>query len=157
MRKIYLAACLAIVAITFEMCTDEHENKPAERLTLVKTELGGCNIQNESMKSVETDLPDSVSFSVQNDTLGIFTGINFECCVTFGSKATFMKDTLIIEITDTCPGMDDCYCKCMCYYTFNFKFVDFEPKIYPYKVLLKSPLLNEPKVIKQGDLDLSSK
>ncbi|MBN1597531.1 MAG: hypothetical protein JW894_04515 [Bacteroidales bacterium] len=132
------------------------EKTEEKRLTLVKTESGGCNGQfNENEIMILTDQEDVVEFSVRNDTLDIYVGIPYICCAPFTSDASISNESIIINVTDTCSNpYESCYCRCMCYYTWNFLFVDFEEKEYSYKIILNDPRETNPVIIEEGTVDI---
>ena len=98
---------------------------------------------------------DTVIFSVHKDTLDIFAGINYICCAPFKIESTIRNDSIIINISDTCPApYQSCYCKCMCYYTWNFLFADYQGQKFGYKIILNDPRQKEPQTIKEGRINL---
>jgi hypothetical protein len=122
-----------------------------------KTIPGGCNnMKSGLLKSAPTEERDTVIFSLRKDTLVMFTGINYICCAPFKSNIAFNNDSLIVTLTDTCdyPKVN-CYCKCMCYYTWEFLFTGYQSeKKRGYKVILDDPRQKEPVVILQGPVRL---
>ena len=62
-----------------------------------------------------------------------------------------------MTITDTCSELGEpCYCWCMCYYTWDFLFVDYESKEYAFQVILNDPRKLVPIVLWEGKVDLSA-
>jgi len=123
----------------------------------VNTILGGCNNQDfDNIKSATEDYKDTVDFDLINsDTLNVFVGINYICCAPFDTETEIVNDTLIMTINDTCSDpYHSCYCRCMCYYTWDFQYVDFENKEYFYIVKLNDPREDNTLIFKQGVIDL---
>ena len=140
--------------IAFSYC--EKEPNDAGKLTLVKTTPGGCNLdKSASILKSAAEQKDTVIFSVHQDTLDIFVGINYICCAPFKTESVFRNDSIIISITDTCPApYQSCYCKCMCYYTWNFLFAGYQGEKYGYRIVLYDPRQKEPHIIKEGKISL---
>lgn len=127
-------------------------------LTHVKTVPGGCYGQRifDSVKRAAAK-PDTVIFSILNDTLEIFAGINYICCAPFTTSTRIIEDSLIFTLSDTCNiTYHDCYCRCYCYYTFTFHFINYEEDIYSYRILLDDPRNDSIINFKQGIIDITS-
>jgi hypothetical protein len=154
MKKIILILGTIILIPGLWMCEKE---SATDELSLVKTEEGGCNnMEFSEIKSADELHEDTILFSKKNDTLDIFVGINYICCTPFTTDTHITNDSILLTITDPCTLNDpSCYCWCMCYYTWDFLFVDFEQKEYAYKVVLIDPHVEEPVVYWEGTLDLS--
>jgi len=137
------------------MCEKEKDNGPDKNIGWFNTELSGCNGEDfENFKSLVIE-DDTVIFRIINDTLDIFVGVNYICCAPFITTTSVSNDSLIMNITDTCNISDhSCYCLCSCYYIFDFLFVDFENKKYPFKIILNDPEKDSPVIFKEGILDL---
>jgi len=160
MKKLIPFIGLVFLLFVLIKCEKESDNNdPEKELSYVKTDAGGCNDQDfEGLKSVSDDPNDTVIFSVVNDTLDIYVGVNYICCAPFTSEATISNDSILLTLTDTCSDMNSlCYCRCMCYYTWDFLFVDFMEKEYYFKILLDDPHENNPIVFKEGTVDFSVK
>ena len=75
---------LAMVLILFAVgCQDEIDSAHQQmNLTHIKTIPGGCNTSDLVNKNgfIEND---TVFFLIKNDTLNLFTGINYICCAPF--------------------------------------------------------------------------
>ena len=157
MRKnLFLSAITAFTMILASCHNDDGE--PGTNPALVKTIPGGCNnIKSGTLKSAPAADRDTVMFSLRKDTLVIFTGINYICCAPFKTETTVDNDSLIIRLKDTCNyPQENCYCRCMCYYTWEFLFTGLqrEKKQPDYKIILDDPRQKEPAVIMQGSVKL---
>lgn len=130
----------------------EHEKD----ITFLRTDLGGCHdLDSYALKSAPEEQKDTVIFTVKNDTLDVFVGLNYICCAPFTSDAITSRDTIILTLTDTCNFPEEsCYCRCMCYYTWNFLFTDFGGKEYHYKIILHNPQEEKPVVFSEGSVIL---
>ena len=104
----------------------------------VKTELGGCNVKNDLTRSDSEIERDTVSITISEDFINVFVGLNYICCAPFETNCETIDDTIIMYIIDTCSNpYAECYCRCMCYYTFDFVF-KYQGEInQKYKVLLR--------------------
>ena len=158
MKKLILTiGTIFIISVLIE-CEKESDNDSSEkRITYVKTKSGGCNGQDfDDLRSVTDEQDDTVVFSTKNDTLDIYIGINYICCTPFISEANILNDSILMNLTDTCSNpYHSCYCRCMCYYTWDFLFVDFEEKKYYFKIILNDPREENPMIFKEGSVDLS--
>ncbi|MEN8122382.1 MAG: hypothetical protein ABFS35_18700 [Bacteroidota bacterium] len=95
----------------------------------IKTDLGGCNGLFKSAEiSNELEI-DTIIFSRQADTLKIFTGLNLTCCIDFGTESEIIGDTLIMRINT----LNDDFCDCICYYTFDYFYTNFEEQGFYYQ------------------------
>ena len=91
---------------------------------------GGCFLEKgSSFKGDPIFKPDTVTYSVTNDSLNIFVGFNATCCSEFSSSSSVKADSILIKIQTTQPGL----CDCICYYTYNFKFAG-SANSYRYRV-----------------------
>ena len=134
--------------------TDVMENE--KEIAFLRTDLGGCHdLDSDAQKSAATEQKDTVIFTAYNDTLDVFVGLNYICCAPFTSDVIIFRDTLFMTLTDTCNFPEEtCYCKCMCYYTWNFIFADFGQKEYYYKIILHNPREDLPVVFGEGSITL---
>ena len=155
MKKILYALGIIILFSVLLMCEKDPDNGPNKKINWIKTELSGCNgeiFDNKKSLIVEED---TVIFRIINDTLDVFVGVNYICCAPFITTTSISNDSLIMNITDTCNIADhSCYCRCICYYIFDFLFVDFENKKYPFKIILNDPGKDSPIIFEEGILDL---
>jgi hypothetical protein len=123
MRKILLSFLLLT---SFIGC---HKNEP-RYLEYVEAIEGGCFLEKgSSLKNDPFTKPDTVTYSVTNDSLNIFVGFNATCCSEYGSSSSIKGDSILIKIQTTQLGM----CNCICYYTYNLKFVG-NANSYNYRV-----------------------
>ncbi len=155
-----LGFLIFLIVFTFLLtsCSSD-EGDSAMGVRLVKTVAGGCNLkQPDHLKSAPAEERDTVIFSIRSDTLVMFTGINYICCAPFKTETTLRNETLFVTLTDTCdyPGQN-CYCKCMCYYTWEFLYTGFQNgKVPKYKVILDDPRQKEPILIMEGTIQLNA-
>lgn len=154
--KIYRFNIIIFLVLSITGCDREEPNNDRNnQISYAKTILGGCHGQDMSELKSFNNENDTVITSIKNDTLDIFAGMNYICCAPFISEINTIYDSITITITDTCSFPDNsCYCRCMCYYIWNFLFTDFLQKIYNYKIILISPLEGEPKVLKEGKIEI---
>jgi hypothetical protein len=156
MKPTVFLSFLIASAVLLASCSQDDGDSGAG-LTLTKTIPGGCNTMKSGiLKSAPAEERDTVIFSLRKDTLVMFTGINYICCAPFQTKTELKNDSLIVTLTDTCDfPKENCYCKCMCYYTWEFLFTGFQSeKKLGYKVILDDPRQKEPVVILQGPVKL---
>ncbi|MBN2613119.1 MAG: hypothetical protein JXB00_16320 [Bacteroidales bacterium] len=155
MNKYFLHSIILIVLVIILVnCSEDTDH--VKTLKYSSTILGGCNGQDfGDLKSTSEDFADTVIFTIKNDTLDVFVGLNYICCAPFTSEAATKGDSILITISDACKAPYlNCYCKCMCYYTWDFTFVDFEEKEYPFKIILNDPHEENPVIIKEGSLQI---
>jgi hypothetical protein len=123
MRKILFSLLLLA---TFIGC-DKNE---LGNLEYVGTIEGGCFLEKGSaLKNDPFIKPDTVTYSVTNDSLKIFVGFNATCCSEYSASSSIKGDSVLIKIQTTQLGM----CNCICYYTYDFKFVGSADS-YMYRV-----------------------
>ena len=91
---------------------------------------GGCFLEKgSSLKNDPFIKPDTVIYSVTNDSLEMFIGFNATCCSEYSASSSIKGDSILIKIQTTQFGL----CNCICYYTYNFKFVGIAYS-YRYRV-----------------------
>lgn len=149
---------LAICAVMISCEKDAVSNGDDSRIVFSKSIAGGCNNEvGNQLKSATGFNADTVKISIINpDTLNVFVGINYICCAPFVSETEVFNDTLVMTVSDTCAyPQQSCYCRCMCYYTWDFQFVDFEKKVYNYIVKLNDPREDDTIIFKEGLIDLT--
>lgn len=130
---------------------DDHLSKnDISTIHYIKTTPGGCNDQLTKNAQPDEERNDTVLINLSNDTLNIFTGFNYICCANFITDCEIQNDSVLISITDNCPEPQDCYCRCDCYYTFDFFFNIISTKIYYLKIVLNDPRLEEERIIMEG-------
>jgi hypothetical protein len=156
-NTIYYIGALVVLSIVILQC--EKESVEDTQVSHIQTILGGCNDQSfDEIKLTRYEQNDTLQFYVRNDTLNVFIGINYICCAPFATGFEQSADTLLFTITDTCPApYETCYCRCMCYYTFNFMFDKFERKEYYFKIIIDDPRQDEPYVFREGFVNFSYK
>jgi hypothetical protein len=121
-------------------------------LRYLNSKLGGCNVpENKNLKAERLASHDTVIFSAGNDSLNIFAGVNYICCTPFAGEVSVSNDSILISLNDTCNTVTSpCYCHCMCYYTWDFKFSGMEDKDYFYKVILTGEWNGGSEVVMEG-------
>jgi len=152
MKGRLLVFCSMAVLLMLAMCTKDSNDPPETKtITFVNTNPGGCNgVGFGQMKSMLEE-KDTIYFKLSNDSLDGFVGINYICCAPFESETQISGDSIFMTVRDTCPApYFACYCKCMCYYTWDFLFTDVEDKDYYYRLTLDSPLEEGPRVLWEG-------
>jgi hypothetical protein len=104
-----------VLLVTFLSC---NKNEPGN-LQYSKTIAGGCFLNKSlSVKDNQITKTDTVTYSINNDSLNIFVGFNATCCGEFSNSSSIKGDSIIIKVMTTQIG----FCNCLCYYTYNFKF-----------------------------------
>ena len=104
----------------------------------ITTQFGGCNEDTTYRSGGE---PDISYFTLDGDTAIIFAGFNYKCCAPFTSNVDIVDGIIIITLKDNCSQpYSSCYCRCSCYYTFEFKIKLAAPfRVYPYKIYVDNP------------------
>jgi hypothetical protein len=129
MRKLLFSLLLLT---TFIGC-DKNE---LGNLEYVGTIEGGCFLEKGSvLKNDPFSKPDTVTYSVTNDSLNIFVGFNATCCSEYSNTSSIEGDLILIKIQTTHIGL----CNCICYYTYNFKFSG-SGNSYKYQVCIDDDL-----------------
>ncbi len=135
-----------------------NNNQTTNNPKYIKTLFGGCNGQDfPDLKRSYIEEEDTVIFSIVNDTLDIYVGLNYICCAPFTTDASITNDSILMNLNDTCSSVyQTCYCRCMCYYTWDFLFADFQKKEYYFKIVLHEPREEDPITVKEGYIDLET-
>ena len=131
---------LGIILVGINDCAN-NETQSTETLTYSKTEYGGCNANSEgAILSKAVYENDTLYWEISDDTLKIFTGLQYICCAPFVVEAGQTADSLKIMISDTCSyPYETCYCKCICYYEFLTMFTGYDDDRYHLSVYLHDP------------------
>ena len=159
MRKTNFILVPGIICLIFILagCELVSNNDPADKnITYLESLAGGCNGQDfADLKSAVNEYPDTVILAIENDTLDLFVGLNYICCAPFTSNASASNDSITITLTDTCSNIyQNCYCRCMCYYTWDFLFSGIDEKDYYLKIILIDPREESPVIINEGQIGL---
>lgn len=153
MKKIVPVFSAFLLLFLLIACEKEsNKSITGSELRYLSSQLGGCNVpENENMKSGIVESADTVIFSTGNDSLNIFVGVNYICCTPFSGEVSVSNDSILISLNDTCnTATTPCYCHCMCYYTWDFKFAGTEDKDYFYQVILTGEWNGGSEVVKEG-------
>jgi hypothetical protein len=152
MRNLFV---LIFLTCAFFILACEKDKEEASKLNHVETLYGGCNNNLEKSSVLEGE-NDTVIVLIENDTLNIRVGVNYMCCAIFEGKSENTGDTLQITVSDICTADDTCYCKCMCYYTFDFRYAGFEAGDYRFKVKLWDALEKKYIVLFKGVITIKN-
>jgi surface polysaccharide O-acyltransferase-like enzyme len=136
---------LSITALSFGCEKDKKENKMS--IKYQKNVLGGCYA---NVKKISENQKDTIIFSIVNDTLNLHYGIHYSCCGKLINTVKTNENKITIEVADT--SANGCLCKCLCYYSSDFKFTNFQTGTYTYKVLIKNCINIDFKVFKEGSV-----
>lgn len=156
MKKILFIFGFLLVTIMLITCSKDTDDVNGSKiLKYAKTLPGGCNGETfNDLKSASVD-EDTLIFTVRDDTLDAYIGINYICCAPFASEVRVTNDSIIMIVSDTCPDpYHSCYCRCMCYYTWDFLFTDIKNTECYFKVILNDPRAEEPIIFKEGVLEI---
>ncbi|MCX6320900.1 MAG: hypothetical protein NTX93_03735 [Bacteroidia bacterium] len=81
---------------------------------------GGCALnKGASVKSSQLPGINGVTYTILNGNLDLLAGFNATCCGEYSTSSDIKGDSIIIKILTTKIGD----CNCICYYTYNFKFI----------------------------------
>ena len=153
MKNIGFLAMMAVILCLYN-CEKEKDKEKTTSLNYAEIVYGGCN--NTLEKSIRyAEENDTVMVFIESDTLTVHVGINYICCAHFEGKSESIDDTLQITVSDTCSPDDNCYCHCMCYYTFDFHYTDLETGDYPCNVRLWDAREETYKMLFQGTISIS--
>ncbi|MFB6319010.1 hypothetical protein [Saccharicrinis sp. FJH54] len=151
--------CIALILLSYCTISCEDPNKEdTVKIEYISVQPGGCNLRNLSteIKSILLEEQDTLLIQMNDDTLNAFIGIRYICCAPFETHTDFNNDTLFIKIKDTCKvDQESCYCRCMCYYTWNFKFRIIEQQTYYYLITLYDPVSEETMIFRKGSISLT--
>ena len=156
MKKIvFLSMIFALAFIVVKCDYNNVFSDEEQQIIFIKTNPGGCNNQGEDAAKRVFAENDTLIFDARNDTLNVFVGLNYICCAPFTSETRVSNDSVFITISDTCAiDIQSCYCKCMCYYTWDFLFSVSGEKKYWFEIILIDPREDQPIVLKESWIDL---
>ena len=148
-----------LVILTSTLGCNKDENKPLEneavQIHYLKSALSGCNNKTEENIKSGEEKNDSVIIRFLNDTLIISVGLNYICCAPFITDCNTKNDSIFISIIDTCPNpYQECYCRCGCYYTFDYFFNSLSNKNYYWQILLSDPREENNTIFDMGTIDV---
>jgi hypothetical protein len=109
--------------------------------TFLKVEYGGCNNQTidvNSQRTIEENQNDTIIFDFQNDTLIITVGSNYICCAKFNAVQN-INDGIISLVMDDTTTFPEEYCRCECYYEFEYYFTNLSQMSYEVNAIIHSP------------------
>ncbi len=136
---------------------DSNDSADKTVITYLKSELGGCykktvaNIEQDGSKN------DTIIISLSNDTLSIFAGFNYICCAPFITNCEIHNDSILINIIDTCSNpYTSCYCRCNCFYTFNFMYNVISNKKCFWQIKLHNPREKNDTIFKEGYIEIKN-
>ena len=131
------------ILISTLSCNKNENNLPAKENTPIhylKSSLGGCNNKTEGNIEQGEEKNDTVIIRLSTDTINIFVGLNYICCAPFLTNCDIKNDSIFISISDTCPNpYQECYCRCDCYYTFDYYFDNISSNKYYWQIILSDP------------------
>lgn len=136
---------IIILSILFSIlsCNEDKNDFPNKEnipIHYLKSSLGGCNNLTEENIEHGEEKSDTVIISLSNDTLNIFVGLNYICCAPFSADCNIRNDSIFLSITDTCPiPYQECYCRCDCYYTFDYYLDSIFKNKYYWQIILNDP------------------
>ncbi|MBN2214257.1 MAG: hypothetical protein JW723_08430 [Bacteroidales bacterium] len=156
-KTVYYLAALIFLSVMIFQC--EKESGENIKVNHILTVPGGCNgLSFDEIMLPRYEEKDTLQFYIRNDTLNVFIGINYICCAPFETGFSQSADSLFFTITDTCTSLyETCYCRCMCYYTFDFLFDSFSRKEYYFKIIINDPRQDEPIIFREGFVNLTYK
>lgn len=126
-----------------------------KKIKHVETIYGGCNYKRSFDNKSEEELEETCMQSIINDSLSFYVSLEYICCAPFRTQFEIRNGVLCFFIDDVCKNpYKDCYCRCECVYSFDFRLINYEIKKYNYQVILYDPREESPKVIKEGVIDI---
>lgn len=153
----YLVMILFSIGLLFFGCTEPDDTSIIEskKIQYVNTILGGCNNRTEENIEHGAEIENKFEAVRDNDTIKVFTGLNYICCTPFNTDWNIQNDTIYISITDTCAEpYGTCYCRCECYYTFEFNFNNLASKKYYWQIKLGVQFNNSEEILDEGYIAL---
>jgi hypothetical protein len=154
-----LSLILLVFIALIGACNTSTSSDP-EPLRFHDVVYGGCaemfNIPVDQLSAspIDPDVfdegPDTLIIT-WDDSLKIFLGLNYVCCVPFEVGHEIVQDTLVLAVGDTC--VVSCYCDCICYYTFTWKFEGGAEDIRNLRVELFDPQVGTVAVLYREQLE----
>ena len=140
MNKLILKTLLVVILLVLVFAVALVNCKKVTRQTQFKTiEYTGCNNKTELSDDYREAInqTDTLVASIKDDLLKLTVGVNYICCSTFKATQTIDGNNITLSITET-TASPDLYCRCTCYYTFDFYYTDIVYDSYVVKVIFDS-------------------
>jgi hypothetical protein len=142
---------LFVLLLMLSTCNEQFTDKGIQ-IRLLKTEFGGCQDSTELDRTTENYFPYYSAISTYLDTLVIRVGIDYSCCTSLISSVDMLNDTIFMTLEDMCRYSEESsYCRCMCWYTWNYYFVDYKDHQYFYRVILIDPREEQAQTVGLGE------
>ncbi|MBN1767402.1 MAG: hypothetical protein JXR50_10525 [Prolixibacteraceae bacterium] len=155
--KIKILFIVLSILFSFIACDKAENNTPIEKdknISYLKSSLGGCNNKTEENIEQGEEKNDTTIIQIKQDTLSIYAGLNYICCAPFITDCNITNDSIFVSITDTCSNpYQDCYCRCYCYYTFEYYFNNLSDKQYYWRITLIDPREENEILFDEGVID----
>ncbi|MGE5480697.1 MAG: hypothetical protein ACM3U1_09765 [Chloroflexota bacterium] len=145
-----ICAALGLVLIFLACKETGDDGYPVPGIKYLNVDKGGCNNGPDYRSGLESFTNDTAFYFLQGKILKVFVGINYACCAPFATACSVEGGKIVMRINDTCAPPYECYCRCMCYYSFEFNFTDMTKKEYPYEVWLFNPRVGSEKLFRKG-------
>ena len=105
-------------------------------ISITKVDYSGCfSAQTTSLKSVPLQITDSLYFELKQSVLSLKIDMVYNCCGSLRDSAELRNDLVNIYIYDSCQ--QNCLCKCLCLFKFNYSIIGFSGKTTYFNIYLK--------------------
>jgi hypothetical protein len=155
--KVYLFIFLLLAFLSPDISDKSIEltDDSSKKIKLVETIYGGCNNRRDAEQTFEDEYIEPCVQSLKNDSLSVYVSIDYICCAPFKTNFKIKNDILYFYINDVCKDpYKDCYCRCHCVYTFDFRLINYEIKEYNYVIILNDPREEQAIKIESGVIDI---
>lgn len=138
-----LLITLGVVLLMSQLlfCNKDAEVEDSD-LYHLETLYRGCNGQTDPLAGLQKSSadPDTVFYTISDDTLSITIGHNYICCAPFVVISEQEGTNLTLTLRDTCSApYDSCYCYCYCYYEFQVDYLNYHGEELQLSVYIHDP------------------
>ncbi len=120
-KTITLLAILTVIIVSCEKTNKETTVEPeikVDNLAFIESLPGGCALGLDTTTSNRKNDPDTVIYTINEDSLSIYVGFNAECGPDHSTKVTISNDTIYMFINRNYGPFHSCHC----YYIYDFHF-----------------------------------
>lgn len=140
MKKNILFPALLLMMAIMVSCQSE-----PPKANFIDIKYTGCNIPGNHISErdmsgrymPEKEQPDGLTYTISGDSLNMTVGINYICCAKFKATQKVEGNEITLMIKETTKSPSE-YCKCMCYYTFDFYYNNLSEDNYTVNVVFKA-------------------
>lgn len=133
MRITILAVSMVLLIL---MACDKGDPNSQTNISVIKVDYSGClSAQTTSLKSVPLQIKDSLYYELNQSVLSLKIDMVYNCCGSLKDSVGIRNELVNIYIYDNCQ--QNCLCKCLCLFRFNYSIIGFSGKTTYFNIYLK--------------------